>query len=198
MKVSREIFDELRVASRGGKADYYGMSYERIEAENGLFWPCPEPGPPGTPRMFEDHRFYQPDGRAVFHAVEHRPPAEPPDADYPLHLSTGRVVYHYLSGNQTRRLGFLREEAPDPWVETHPATAARHGVQDGRPVRVVTRRGEVTLRALVAETIRPDTLFIPYHWPVPEAANLLTINALDPVSKIPEYKVCAARLEVVE
>lgn len=191
----REIFDEMRVASHGGAADYYGMSYERIEAENGIFWPCPEPGHPGTPRMFEDYHFYHPDGRAVFKAVEHRPPAELPDDEYPLLLSTGRVVYHYLSGNQTRRLGFLAEEAPEPWVEIHPDTAARLGIRDGSPCRVVTRRGEATLRALVARTVRPDTIFVPYHWPIPEAANLLTNNALDPVSKIPEYKVCAARVE---
>ncbi len=194
----REIFDELRVASRGGRADYYGMTYERIEAQNGIFWPCPSLDHPGTPRMFEDFHFYHPDGRARFIAVEHRPPAEVPDADYPLYLSTGRVVYHYLSGNQTRRLGFLLEEAPEPWVEIHTETAGRLGIQQGALVRVSTRRGTATYRALVARTIRPDTLFIPYHWPIPEAANLLTINALDPISKIPEYKVCAARVEAIQ
>lgn len=191
----RAIFDELREASRGGLADYYGITYEKVEAQKGVFWPCPDLDHPGTPHLFE-HRFYHPNGRAAFVPVEHRPPAEVPDAEYPYYLSTGRVVYHYLSGNQTRRLGFLVEEAPDPWVEVHPEAARKVGVANGDLVKVRTRRGEVVLRALVARTIRPDTLFIPYHWGVPQAANLLTNPVLDPVSKIPEYKVCAATLEL--
>ncbi|MBI4321839.1 MAG: molybdopterin-dependent oxidoreductase [Chloroflexi bacterium] len=190
-----DIFDELRLASKGSpRADYYGITYEKIEAQKGVFWPCPSLEHPGTPRLFEE-RFNHPDGRAVFHAVEYRPPAEVPDEAYPMYLTTGRVVYHYLSGNQTRRLGFLWEEAPEPWVEVHQATAARYGIEGADKVRVKTRRGEVILRALVVNTIRPDTLFVPYHWGAPGAANLLTIAALDPVSKIPEYKTCAAALE---
>lgn len=191
----RAIFDELREASRGGLADYYGITYEKVEAQNGIFWPCPSLDHPGTPHLFAQ-RFYHPNGRAAFNPVEHRPPAEVPDADYPFYLTTGRVVYHYLSGNQTRRLGFLADEAPAPWVEIHQATARRLGVANGDLVKVRTRRGEVVLQALVARTIRPDTLFIPYHWGPPRAANLLTNPALDPISKIPEYKVCAATLEV--
>lgn len=190
----REIFEELRVASRGGNADYYGITYEKIEAQKGVFWPCRSLEDPGTPRMFEE-RFNHPDGRAVFHPVEYQPPAEVPDADYPLYLTTGRVVYHYLSGNQTRRIGFLREEAPEPWLEIHPATARVRGIADGDRARVRSRRGEVVLRALVVETIRPDTVFIPYHWGPPVGANLLTVAALDPVAKIPEYKTCAVAVE---
>ncbi|MCL5960196.1 MAG: nitrate reductase [Chloroflexi bacterium] len=192
---ARAIFDELREASRGGLADYYGITYEKVEARKGVFWPCPDLNHPGTPHLFE-HRFFHPNGRAAFIPVGHRPPAEVPDEDYPFYLSTGRVVYHYLSGNQTRRLGFLIDQAPDPWVEIHPDAARRIGVGHGELVKVRTRRGEVVLKALVARTIRPDTLFIPYHWGVPKAANLLTNPVLDPVAKIPEYKVCAAALEL--
>jgi assimilatory nitrate reductase catalytic subunit len=186
----REIFEELRVASKGGNADYSGITYERIEETGGLFWPVPSEDHPGTPRLFED-RFAWPDGRARFVPVEWHEPAEPVDGSYPLRLTTGRTVAHYLSGNQTRRIGALVEQTPRPWVEVHPSL----GFENGDPVTVVTRRGRVTYPALVTETIRADTVFVPYHWASPVAANLLTIDALDPTSKIPEFKVCACRIE---
>ena len=192
-----EIFDELRLASKGGKADYYGITYEKIEKQNGVFWPCPSEEHPGTPRLFEE-KFAHPDGKARFHAFEFRPAAEIPDKEYPFYLTTGRTVYHYLSGNQTRRIGFLKEQAPQPWVEIHPLVAERLGIKNGEQVRVYTRRGEVIIPAMVVSTIRPDTLFIPYHWGPPVAANLLTVHAVDPVAKIPEYKACAAMIEKLD
>lgn len=193
----REIFDELRVASRGGKADYYGISYEKIERQNGVMWPCPTEESKGTPRMFEDKRFYHPDGKAKFHAIEYKGPAEVPDEEYPLALTTGRVVYQYLSGNQTRRVKFLVDQCPEPYVEIHPETATKLGVNDGERVKVVSRRGEGVFPALVVKTIRRDTIFIPYHWGEQLAANQLTNPKLDPTSKIPEYKACAARIEKI-
>jgi assimilatory nitrate reductase catalytic subunit len=192
----RQIFDELRVASKGGNADYYGISYEKIERQNGVFWPCPSQEHPGTPRLFEE-RFYHSDGKAKFHALEFAPAAETPDEEYPLILTSGRVVYQYLSGNQTRRIGFLVQQCPEPYVEIHPETAARLGIADGEHVKVVSRRGEGVFPALVVRTIRPDTIFIPYHWGEQLAANQLTNPALDPTSKIPEYKACAARIEKI-
>jgi assimilatory nitrate reductase catalytic subunit len=192
----REIFDELRVASKGGNADYYGISYEKIDRQNGVFWPCPTEEHTGTPRLFEE-RFYHPDGKARFHAVEYNPPAEVPDEEYPLILTSGRVVYQYLSGNQTRRIGFLVEQCPEPYVEIHPETALRLKVNDGEHVRVRSRRGEGVFPALIVKTIRPDTIFIPYHWGEQLAVNQLTNPQLDPISKIPEYKACAARIEKI-
>ncbi len=186
-----EIFDDLRRASQGGIADYSGITYEKIERTGGVFWPCPDPDHPGTPRLFEDLRSAFPDGRFRFHPVEWREPAEPADDDFPLRLTTGRTVAHFLSGNQTRRIGALVEQTPRPWVEVHPSL----GFASGDPVRVVTRRGSATYPALVTDTIRPDTIFIPYHWAGRVAANRMTIDALDPVSKIPEFKVCACRVE---
>ena len=188
---AREVFDELRVASRGGNADYYGITYEKIEATGGVFWPCPDLDHPGTPRPFEGGRFYGPEGKAVFNAVEWIPPAEPPDDEYPIRLTTGRTVAHFLSGNQTRRLPGLVEQTPRPWVEVHPSL----GFANGDPVRVISRRGAVTYPALVTDTIRADTVFVPYHWSGPIAANNLTIDALDPLSRMPEFKVCAVRVE---
>ena len=190
----REIFDELRVASKGGKADYYGITYEKIEKQNGVFWMCPTLDHPGTPRLFEE-KFYHDDGKAKFHPLEYNPPNEVPDDEYPLALTTGRVVFQYLSGNQTRRIGFLVEQCPEPYVEIHPETAMRLKINDGERVKVVSRRGEGIFPALIVRTIRPDTIFIPYHWGENLAANQLTNPALDPVSKIPEYKACAARVE---
>jgi assimilatory nitrate reductase catalytic subunit len=187
----RAIFDELRVATKGARADYYGITYEKIEEQHGVFWPCPTLDHPGTPRLYED-RFGFEDGRARFHPITYLPPAEEPDEEYPLVLTTGRVIYHYLSGNQTRRTPFLFEQAPCPWVEIHEQMAEKLGIAEGDWVTVRTRRGEMTAPALVVRSIRPDTLFIPYHYGHTQAVNILTNPVLEPMNKIPEYKVCAA------
>jgi assimilatory nitrate reductase catalytic subunit len=191
---SREVWEELRVASRGGVADYSGITWEKIDAQGGVFWPCPSEDHPGTPRLYTE-RFGFPDGRARMFAVEHTPPAEEPGGDFPFRLTTGRVVYHYLSGNQTRRLGFLNSQAPEPWLEIHPLAAARLGIDNEDRVRVRTPRGSMELKALVVPTIRPDTLFIPFHYGHREAVNQLTNPAVEPTVKIPEYKACAATVE---
>jgi assimilatory nitrate reductase catalytic subunit len=192
-----EIFDEMALASKGGIADYSGMTWERIEDEHGIFWPCPEPGHPGTPRLFEDLRFNTPSGRARFVPVTFKPPAEVVDDDYPLWYTTGRVISQYLSGTQTRRIGPLVDQYPEPLCEMHPRLAEQHGIATGDLVTVSSRRGSITVAASVVSTIRPDTVFIPYHWAGALAANQLTNPALDPESKIPEFKVCAVRLERV-
>ncbi|MGW2219866.1 molybdopterin oxidoreductase family protein [Nonomuraea sp. NPDC001684] len=185
------VFDELRRAAAGGVADYSGISYERIAAETGVFWPCPSQDHPGTPRPFLD-RFAHPDGRARFVPVEHRPAAEEPDVDYPVYLSTGRVLAHYQSGAQTRRIASLVRAAPEPFVELHPDLAAQLGVAAGDLVRVSSRRGRSRAVARISDAIRRDTVFMPFHW---EGANRLTNPALDPVSGMPEFKVCAVRVE---
>jgi assimilatory nitrate reductase catalytic subunit len=200
-----EIFDELRRASEGGLADYSGITYEKIERQHGVFWPCPAEDHPGTPRLFEKNswnpvakgkgRFYFADGKARFNVAIYTPPAEEIDADYPIILTTGRVVSQFLSGTQTRRIGPLVDHYPEPRVEIHPLLAARHGIADGEWMTVESRRGRCTLRAQVVKTVRPDTIFIPYHWAGPLSVNQLTISAQDPISKIPEYKVCAVRVK---
>jgi assimilatory nitrate reductase catalytic subunit len=188
-----QIFDELRVATKGSVSDYYGITWEKIDRQGGVFWPCPDLDHPGTPRLFTE-RFGHADGRAKMFPITYRPPAEEPNEDFPFRLTTGRVVYHYLSGTQTRRLGFLNSQAPEPWVELHPQAAAPLGVRDGDRVRVDTPRGSIELKALVVPTIRPDTLFIPFHYGHREAVNQVTNAATDPNVKIPEYKACAARV----
>ncbi|MFG3705380.1 molybdopterin oxidoreductase family protein [Micromonospora sp. NPDC047670] len=193
----RGVFTELRRASAGGTADYAGVSWERIDAHDGVFWPCPTEDGPDTPRLFTD-RFATPDGRARFHPVEHRPAAEEVCADYPLHFTTGRVLAQYQSGTQTRRVAALRRAAPDAFVELHPDLADRLGIGDGEPVRVVSRRGELRAPARLSTSIRPDTVFAPFHWGGAARANSVTNDAVDPVSGMPEFKICAVRLERVD
>ena len=190
----RTVFEELRRASAGGPADYAGITWDRIDADEGVFWPCPDVDGPDRPRLFAD-RFPTPDGRARFHPVTHRPAAEPVCAEYPLHFTTGRVLAQYQSGTQTRRVAALRRAAPGGFVELHPDLAARLGVTDGTPVRVVSRRGELHAPARLSPAIRPDTVFAPFHWPGAARANSVTNDALDPVSGMPEFKICAVRVE---
>ncbi|WP_031070223.1 molybdopterin oxidoreductase family protein [Streptomyces sp. NRRL S-118] len=191
---AEEVFDELRRASAGGPADYAGISYRRIAEEDGVFWPCPEPAHPGTPRLFLE-RFATPDGRARFVPVTHRAAAEETDDEYPVVLTTGRVVSQYQSGAQTRRVDELNAAAPGPFVELHPRLAQRLGVAEGEPVAVVSRRGRAVAPARITNGIRPDTVFMPFHWAGEGRANTLTNPALDPTSRMPEFKVCAVRLE---
>ena len=190
----KEIFEELRVASKGGTSDYYGITWERIDANKGIFWPCPSLDHPGTPRLYEGGRFGHPDGKAHFQPVEWRPAAEETDDDYPITLTTGRVVAHFLSGTQTRRIGGLMNQTPEPFCELHPRLAEKLGVGGGDFVRVESRRGAAVVKAMIVKTIRPDHVFIPYHWPLERGANACTIRALDPVSRIPEFKKCAVRV----
>ncbi|WP_306325095.1 molybdopterin oxidoreductase family protein [Streptomyces venezuelae] len=197
-----EVFEELRRASSGGPADYAGISYRRIEEEQGVFWPCPETGPgepehAGTPRLFLD-RFATPDGRARFVPVVHRAAAEETDAEYPVVLTTGRVVSQYQSGAQTRRVEELNAAAPGPFVELHPRLAERLGVAEGEQLAVVSRRGRAVAPARITPAIRPDTVFMPFHWAGEGRANTLVNPALDPVSRMPEFKVCAVRLEPLD
>lgn len=178
-----EVFAELGRASAGGPADYSLITYDRIRDEGGVFW--------GGERLFASS-FAHPDGRARMLAVEHRGAAEVPDDDYPVHLTTGRVLAQYQSGAQTRCVRDLPDDGP--FVELHPLLAGRLGLASGEAVQVSTRRGTMTAPARVVTTIRPDTVFVPFHW---VGANRLTNDALDPASRMPEFKVCAARLAAV-
>ncbi len=195
---AEDIFNELRVASNGSPVNYYGITYEKIEKNMGIFWPCPTLDHPGTPRLFENGKFAHPDGKARFNPVEYRPSADEINEEYPICLTTGRVIFQYLSGTQTRRIGFLTEQCPEPYVELHPQLAQKYKIRESELVKITSRRGSITLKAKVVKTIRPDTIFIPYHWPGEKSANRLTQRALDPLSKIPEFKFSAVKIEKVE
>ncbi len=190
---SEDVSDELRRATAGAKADYYGITYGRLQNGEALFWPCPSESHPGTPRPFET-RFGYPDGRARFHAVPVRPPAEVPDETYPFQLTTGRMRFHYLTANHTRRTKLLRSKAPEPVLELHPDAAQACGLSEGHLACVTTRRSHAVFRVKFSQKIRADVLFLPIHWAI---VNQLTNDALDPHCQMPEFKVCAAALSPI-
>jgi assimilatory nitrate reductase catalytic subunit len=171
-------------------ADYAGISYRRIDDEQGVFWPCPDENHPGTRRLFTE-RFATPDGRARFLRVEHVEPHEPTDADFPYVLTTGRVLAQYQSGTQTRRTKSLSLIAPSPRAELHPDLARALGIGQDDVVELATRRGVARFHAQVTDTIRRDVVFAPFHWGGASSANALTDPALDPISRMPAFKVCA-------
>jgi assimilatory nitrate reductase catalytic subunit len=190
-----EVFEELRRASAGGRADYSGITWNRLDAGEELFWPVPGEDHPGTPRLFAD-RFATADGRAHVVAVDHRPVADDLGPAAPLYLVTGRLLQHYQSGAQTRRVPELAAAEPEVYAEIHPRVAAQLGIGDGRPVRLRTARGSMVLAARVTADVRPDTVFVPFHFGGAEAVNELTNDALDPISGMPEFKACAVELTV--
>ncbi|PZA21252.1 molybdopterin oxidoreductase [Modestobacter versicolor] len=190
------VFTELGRASAGGAADYSGITYQRIDAEQGLFWPVPSLDHPGTPRLFTD-RFATPDGRARFWRVEHVDAHEVPDAEYPYVLTTGRVLGQYQSGTQTRRSRSLQLVAPTPRAELHPDLARTLGIGPDDVVELATRRGRARFHALVTDAVRPDVVFAPFHWGGGSSANALTDPALDPTSRMPAFKVCAVAVRRV-
>ncbi len=182
----QEIMEEIARVT----PSYGGITYDRID-DVGLHWPCPNPEHPGTPIL---HREQFTSGRGKFHAIDYLPPAEAADAEYPLYLTTGRVLYHYHTGTMTMRSKGLNERIPGCFVEIAPEDAEKYGVQDGDAVKIRSRRGQIQAAVKVSPKAVVGTIFIPFHF-AQAAANTLTHAALDPVSKIPEFKVCAVRLE---
>lgn len=187
------VFTELRQASRGGPADYSGVTYQRLRRGEQLFWPVPDEDHPGTPRPFLD-RFHHPDGRARFVPVTYQGMAEPPDDEYPLFATTGRILTHYQSGAQTRHVDELMAAAGEMFVEVHPDTAQRHRLAAGDAAVITSRRGEVRATVRSTTSVPIDTVFLPFHFPGEHSANLLTNPVLDPTSRMPEFKVCAVRI----
>src|SRR6478736_4537194 len=183
------VFEELRLASAGGLADYSGIGYALLDRGEEAYWPYPA-GSTGTPRLFRDS-FSHPDGRAVFTPVTPRRrtfAAVPEAAGTPMTLITGRLLEHYQSGAQTRRVAALAAASPEARLQLHPASAAAQGIAEGDVVAVANGRGEVLCRAELSAAIRPETVFLPFHFPGLESANRLTEAATDPVSGMPEFK----------
>jgi len=187
---AEEIFNEIAKVT----PSYGGMSYERLGTE-GLCWPCPTPEHPGTPILHKE-RFAHPDGLGIFTPIEFKPPAEVPDAEYPLILTTGRCIWQWHTGTMTRRSESLEREEPTGWIEINPEDAKALGIKDKEMVRAVTRRGEVEVGARVTDEIRKGVVFMPFHY-IECAANVLTNNALDPMASIPEFKACAVKIEKI-
>ncbi len=197
-KSAAEIFDEFAALTAGTACDCSGVSHERLRNEGPLQWPVPGPGHPGTARLYGDARFPTADGRARLIPVEHHPPVEPPDAAYPLTLTTGRVRDHWHTLTRTAKSPALAGRTPEPHVEVNLRDAQRAGIHDGDFVEITSRRGKAVAQARVSETIRQGTCFLPFHWGRQwgfyKAANNLTLSARDPLSKQPELKACAVRI----
>lgn len=171
---------------------YGGITFKRLENSFGLQWPCPNTDHPGTPYLHKDGKFTR--GKGCFAGLEYRPPAEETDESYPLTLTTGRTYFQYHTRTLTGRTSTLERELPESFVEINTQDAKKYKVRHYSIVKISSRRGTISVRALVSDGIRPGTLFIPFHF-AESSANLLTNNAFDPVAKIPEYKVCAVRIE---
>ena len=180
------IFEEMRSITPA----YAGITYQRINRA-GIQWPCPTLDHPGTPYL---HQGQFPRGLGKFHALTYAGPKEVPDADYPLILSTGRVLYHYHTGTMTRKSKGLEKIAPECLIEISAADAQSMKLDDGERVKVVSRRGDLEARLKITERSPKGTIFIPFHY-AEAAANQLTLTVLDPEAKIPELKVCAVRIE---
>jgi formate dehydrogenase alpha subunit len=185
-----EILDEARSLT----PSYAGISHSRLDRSDALQWPVPADDHPGTP-ILHVNRF--PRGLGRFHVVDHLPPHEQPDSEFPFLLTTGRVLYHWHGGEMTRRSHGLRDVCPESLVEISPDDAARLGLADGDLIRLRSRRGEMQARALVTERVAPGIVFGNFHFPNSHNVNNLTVAALDPIAKIPEYKVCAVTLEAL-
>jgi formate dehydrogenase alpha subunit len=180
------IFKELT----GVTPSYGGMTYERLGL-NGLQWPCPNKDHPGT-QFLHAAQFTR--GKGLFHAIEYLDPAEMPDNEYPYFLTTGRMFAHYHTGTMTRPSGHLDTEQKTGYVEIHAEDAANLSVNEGDIVKLATRRGEIEVPVRISKKVKPGLLFVPFHF-AENSANVLTNSAFDPAAKIPEYKVCAAKIE---
>jgi formate dehydrogenase major subunit/formate dehydrogenase alpha subunit len=174
---------------------YAGVSHARLDAGETLQWPVPTVHHPGTPIL---HVNEFPRGRGRFHAVEHVPAQELPDGEFPLLLTTGRVLYHWHGGELTRRSPALLAACPETLMEISHEDAMRYSIENGGQVVVVSRRGQMLARAMLTERVPAGVVFGNFHFPGVNNVNNLTIGAVDPIAKIPEYKVCAVRLAAVE
>ncbi|MCG6867281.1 MAG: nitrate reductase [Gammaproteobacteria bacterium] len=189
------VFEELRDLSRGRMLDYSGMTYEKIEAQRGIQWPCPEDAETGARRLYTDGRFRHPDGRARLIPLPFVDNNERPDGDFPFWLNSGRVVEHFHTRTRTGKIGNLNKFSPTPYMEMNPDAAKALSVEHGRYARLVSRRGDAVVLVQLTQRVPPDMVFIPFHFH--ECVNRLTLGLLDPHSRQPAYKQCAVRVEPV-
>lgn len=185
---AEQIFDELRIASRGGLADYYGITYDKLRRTGGVYWPCTSIEENGNQGIMFEHGFAHSDGKAIFMPVSSKQPQETPNEEFPLTMTNGRLLSHYLTGVQTRRSPSLAARNVDNYIEIHPKTAKKYRVEDGEWVEVTSRRGSFSVRSRFTDKIREDTLFVPMHWGGVQNVNKATSPELDPNCKMPGFK----------
>ncbi|QSR88962.1 molybdopterin oxidoreductase family protein [Methylacidiphilum caldifontis] len=191
------IFEEIRRATAGAKADYYGITYSRLARGEELYWPCPSLFSQGQKELFLSKHFPTETRKAQFYPVALQPLVEEPDSQYPFFLTTGRTLYHYQTAVQTRRLLKLHQKEPTPFVEMHASVGRQLGIKEGHYVKVETRRGVGYYKAKFSSKQRLDTLFVPFYPHEKAEANSLTLPNFDPLSYMPSFKLCAARIEAV-
>jgi anaerobic selenocysteine-containing dehydrogenase len=225
-ETTEQCFEAWKACTRGRPCDYSGLSYEKLSRGSGIQWPCNDANPEGCERLYSDGRFntdadycelyghdlttgaaiseetyrtQNPRGRAIIKAAEYRPPPESPDAEYPMLLTTGRIVYHWHTRTRTGRVQALQQNAPEPFGQIAPSDAAGLGITEGDFIKIISRRGEIQVRARIGD-IEPGHIFVPFHygyWDSPErlrAANELTLTGWDPISKQPHFKYAAVRI----
>ncbi|MGD2117023.1 MAG: nitrate reductase [Chromatiales bacterium] len=200
---AEQVFEELKRLSRGRMLDYSGMSYEKIEKNRGLQWPCSDSesewagndSSGGTKRLYTDGRFAFADGRAKLIPLPFVDNNERPDEQYPFWLNTGRVVEHFHTRTRTGKVGNQNKFSPTPYMEMNPDAAARLGVQHGQYARVISRRGDAVVLVQLTQRVANDMVFIPFHFH--DCVNLLTLGLLDPYSRQPAYKQCAVKVEAI-
>ncbi|MDL4842283.1 assimilatory nitrate reductase catalytic subunit NasC [Aquibacillus rhizosphaerae] len=195
---AEEIFEELRLASRGGRADYYGITYDRLRKEQGILWPCPDTTDKGTERLFEES-FAHDDGKAKMFATSNKSDIPKPiqSEKFPLLLTTGRVMSHYLTGEQTRKSPSLAARNIEAFMEIHPDTGKTYGLKENELVQIESQQGVIIVRCVWSNTIRKDTVFVPFHWTETQNVNRLVSNELDPHCKMPGFKVSAVKVSAV-
>ncbi|MDX8044818.1 nitrate reductase [Gracilibacillus sp. S3-1-1] len=192
---AEEIFEELRIATKGGKADYSGITYEKLRQEQGVLWPCPSPDSTGTARLFEKN-FAHKNGKAQMAVVPYQSIKNKPrlSKEYPLYLTTGRVMSHYLTGEQTRKSPSLAARDIEAFLEIHPHTAEKYGIEADSLVRVTSAKGWIIVRSRISKAIRKDTVFVPFHWTEKQNVNQLVSDELDPYCRMPGFKMSVVRL----
>jgi ferredoxin-nitrate reductase len=196
-----DVFDEFTWLTRYRACDYSGVTYKRLQQEGPLQWPVPHKTDPGTRRLYTTQRFNTANGRAQFHVPVHAEPAETPDDTYPLVLTTGRISTQWHTMTRTGKSKQLMKNQSEPFVELHPNDAEKYGIREGEMVKVASRRGTSTAEAKITPRVKEGVCFMPFHWGrlsgYNKAANNLTSEAVDPVSKEPELKACAVRISPI-
>lgn len=192
---SQAVFEELRQLSRGRMLDYSGMSYEKIEAQRGIQWPCSEGAETGSPRLYTDGVFQHEDGKAKLIPLPFIDNNERPDDDYPFWLNTGRVVEHFHTRTRTGKVGNLNKFSPTPYMEMNPDAARELGIAHGGYARLTSRRGDAVVMVQLTQRVAPNSVFIPFHFH--ECVNRISLGLLDPHSRQPAYKQCAVKVEPV-
>jgi ferredoxin-nitrate reductase len=195
---SAEIWDEFIPLTKNCPCDQSGMPSRRLREVGSMQWPCRDESDPGSERLYSDHRFATPDGRAVFLPRDHRNPKETPDQDFPFILTTGRVYGHWHTLTRTGKIVPLMKSEPRAFVEIHPDDAQKLGVQNGELIQLTSRRGTIQLPARIEPGITPGTVFVPFHWGdlfgEGNALNYLTIQAIGEIAKQPDFKCCSVQL----